>query len=130
MAEQIFGVTLRLSTCKTCGEIALDGNHELAIAALEAQFMDAGGTSAQLADEVRRRRIEFHPFVPKEIPVRWVGEQHVNEDLGYIPSFADWARAIELAPWMVRSRKLSLELDLKRELRLVPVPSEKEDANV
>ena len=28
------------------------------------------------------------------IPVRWIGEQHVREDLGRIPSFADWARAI------------------------------------
>jgi hypothetical protein len=28
------------------------------------------------------------------IPTRWVGEQHVMEDLGRIPSFADWARAI------------------------------------
>ncbi len=26
------------------------------------------------------------------IPTRWVGEQHVTEDLGFIPSFADWAR--------------------------------------
>src|SRR5687768_16776340 len=27
------------------------------------------------------------------IPTRWVGEQHVREDLGRIPSFADWVRA-------------------------------------
>jgi hypothetical protein len=26
------------------------------------------------------------------IPTRWIGEQHVREDLGRIPSFADWAR--------------------------------------
>ena len=24
------------------------------------------------------------------IPTRWVGEQHIAEDLGFIPSFADW----------------------------------------
>ena len=28
------------------------------------------------------------------IPTRWVGEQHVQQDLGFIPSFADWMRAI------------------------------------
>src|SRR5262249_30346209 len=28
------------------------------------------------------------------IPTRWVGEQHVKDDLGFIPSFADWMRAI------------------------------------
>ena len=28
------------------------------------------------------------------IPTRWIGEQHVQEDLGFIPSFADWVKAI------------------------------------
>jgi hypothetical protein len=27
------------------------------------------------------------------IPTRWVGEQHVQQDLGFIPSLADWMRA-------------------------------------
>jgi putative transposase len=31
------------------------------------------------------------------IPTRWVGEQHVREDLGFIPGFADWARSIRVA---------------------------------
>lgn len=43
------------------------------------------------------------------IPTRWVGEQHVREDLGRIPSFADWVRAIRPEPWMGRATKLSLE---------------------
>jgi hypothetical protein len=34
------------------------------------------------------------------IPTRWVGEQHVREDLGFIPSFADWVKAIRPEPWM------------------------------
>jgi hypothetical protein len=34
------------------------------------------------------------------IPVRWVGEQHVREDLGFIPSFADWAKTIRPVSWM------------------------------
>ena len=38
------------------------------------------------------------------IPTRWVGEQHVKEDLGRIPSFADWARAIRPEAWMGRSQ--------------------------
>lgn len=44
------------------------------------------------------------------IPTRWVGEQHVKEDLGCIPSLADWLRCIRPQPWMSRSRKLSIEL--------------------
>ncbi len=43
------------------------------------------------------------------IPTRWVGEQHVREDLGRIPSFADWVRAIRPEPWMGRATTLSLE---------------------
>lgn len=41
------------------------------------------------------------------IPTRWIGEQHVLEDLGIIPSFADWARCIRPEPWMGRSNRLS-----------------------
>jgi hypothetical protein len=43
------------------------------------------------------------------IPVRWIGEQHVREDLGRIPSFADWVRAIRPEPWMGRATTLGIE---------------------
>lgn len=46
----------------------------------------------------------------KKIPTRWVGEQHVQEDLGCIPSLADWVMKIAPEPWMNRARKLSREL--------------------
>jgi hypothetical protein len=36
------------------------------------------------------------------VPVRLIGEQHVREDLGSIPSFADWARLIAPRAWMLR----------------------------
>ena len=38
------------------------------------------------------------------IPTRWIGEQHVREDLGFIPSFADWAREIRRKRWMGRTQ--------------------------
>ena len=38
------------------------------------------------------------------MPTRLIGEQHVREDLGFIPSFADWVRAIRPEPWMGRSQ--------------------------
>jgi len=38
----------------------------------------------------------------REVPVRWIGEQHVREDFGHIPSFVDWVRAIKPEPWMGR----------------------------
>jgi hypothetical protein len=45
------------------------------------------------------------------IPVRWIGEQHVREDLGFIPSFADWVRAVRPEPWMGRKQNLEGELE-------------------
>ena len=36
------------------------------------------------------------------VPVRLIGEQHVREDLGTIPSFADWGRLITPQAWMLR----------------------------
>lgn len=37
------------------------------------------------------------------VSVLAVGEQHMVEDLGWIPSFSDWAQHIEPLPWMSRS---------------------------
>ena len=36
------------------------------------------------------------------VPVRIIAEQHIAEDLGRIPSFADWVRCIRPEPWMGR----------------------------
>src|SRR5437016_1525416 len=38
----------------------------------------------------------------REVPVRQLGEQHVLEDLGRIPTAADWLREIRVQPWMLR----------------------------
>ncbi|MEK8121628.1 hypothetical protein WOB59_00465 [Methylocystis sp. IM4] len=40
----------------------------------------------------------------RKVPVRLIGEQHVIEDLGFIPSLSDWVRCIRPQPWMGRSR--------------------------
>lgn len=45
------------------------------------------------------------------VPVRYIGEQHVREDLGFIPSATDWLKQIQAAPWMVRGT-----VNLEREL--------------
>ena len=42
----------------------------------------------------------------KVVPVRLIGEQHVIEDLGFIPSFADWGRLIQPHTWMLKGRQL------------------------
>ena len=39
----------------------------------------------------------------RDIPVRWIGEQHIREDCqGRIPSMADWLRRIQPEPWMAQ----------------------------
>lgn len=37
------------------------------------------------------------------VPIRQIAEQHIIEDLGRIPSFADWVRCIRPEPWMGRT---------------------------
>ena len=34
------------------------------------------------------------------IPVRWIGEQHVKEDCGFIPTMQDWFCNIKMQRWM------------------------------
>ena len=47
----------------------------------------------------------------RTIPVRWIAEQHVTEDLGFVPSVSQWLSRVEPEPWMARSRRLSRELE-------------------
>ena len=43
----------------------------------------------------------------KQVPVRYIGEQHVMEDCGgKIPSIADWLSRIRPEPWMARATKI------------------------
>jgi len=45
------------------------------------------------------------------VPVRLIGEQHVKEDLGFIPSFVDWVRCIRPEPWMGRAARLDQDVE-------------------
>lgn len=83
--EAHFGPTIELSTCAKCG--------------------DEKSEHYEYGDE------DLHVFTPKLIPTRWIGEQHVQEDLGFIPHAAQYLERITAEPWMNRSRKLSRELE-------------------
>ena len=83
--------------------------------------------SKQIAADFRHRALRHHAEgifmleklfgVPvtissgRVVPVRLIGEQHVREDLGFIPSFADWMRAIRPEPWMGRAQRIDREVD-------------------
>ena len=42
--------------------------------------------------------------------MRDVAEQHVLEDLGWIPSLSDWLREMPPQPWMAGARKLPVQV--------------------
>jgi hypothetical protein len=39
----------------------------------------------------------------RDVPVRLVGEQHVKDDLGWIPTVKDWLGNLQVQPWMTRT---------------------------
>lgn len=41
----------------------------------------------------------------RQVPVRFIGEQHVIEDLGRIPTLADWLMGIAPQSWMFGERR-------------------------
>lgn len=86
--ERWFGPVIQISTCRICGQDSEHKNHRPGLLIR--------------AD---------HEFLPKQVPTRWIGEQHVQEDLGKIPILADWLLAIAPEPWMNHSRRLSRELE-------------------
>ena len=55
----------------------------------------------------------------KKVPVRFIGEQHVKEDLGFIPTVADFLRRINVEPWMMGNRgfKAPREFDKEKEVQ-------------
>lgn len=39
------------------------------------------------------------------VPTKWIGEQHVMEDIGRIPVASDWLRNLTRQPWMTTETK-------------------------
>lgn len=56
------------------------------------------------------REAELRP-ANKERLFDALGEQHVREDVGFIPSFTDWVKAIRPEPWMGRTEKIEALVD-------------------
>ena len=52
----------------------------------------------------------------KKIPTRWIGEQHLMEDFGFVPTPADWMKTIKPGAWMLRGAKSAKELGLAQAL--------------
>ena len=50
--------------------------------------------------------------VGRDVPVRFIGEQHVIEDLGRIPTVADWLGRIQPEPWMLARDRVATEKEV------------------
>jgi len=48
----------------------------------------------------------------KEVPVRSIAEQHIREDLGFLPSIQDWFKEIKPQAWMA-STKRNVKMNLR-----------------
>lgn len=49
----------------------------------------------------------------KVVPVRYIGEQHVKEDCGFIPTIQDWFKNIKPEKWMGQ-QPVNLEKELDK----------------
>jgi hypothetical protein len=47
----------------------------------------------------------------RKVPTRFIGEQHVIEDLGRIPSVSDWLCEMPIKPWMGRNSQLEVRVE-------------------
>lgn len=63
----------------------------------------------------------------REIPVRFIGEQHVREDCRCIPTVADWLKNLPIEPWMVNGVILP---DLERDPDQVTIDRWRQDVAV
>jgi len=46
----------------------------------------------------------------RQVPVKKIGERHVTEDLGFVPSLSDWVRSLRLQPWMMKPKRTRVVL--------------------
>jgi hypothetical protein len=68
-------------------------------------------TGVWLCQEVFGRTIAVaHKHGTVEIPVRLVAERHILEDLGWLPSPADYIAGMPISPWMSGAQRKELPL--------------------
>ena len=46
----------------------------------------------------------------KKVPVKTIGEQHIIEDCGYIPSVSDWLVNLQPKRFMMDAKKLERQV--------------------
>ena len=69
------------------------------------QFLFDGLVLKEKEFRVALKEFDFIKYDGKVVAVRLIAEQHIREDLGWIPSFQDWAVQIRATKWMIRGYK-------------------------
>lgn len=104
LCERIFGVTIDVTIGYTVVDDPKDKVYkEKGDAAFRARDLHNLPPTAAFEQFVVRNT--------KKVPTRWVGEQHVREDLGRVPEASEWLKRIAIEPWMNDARRLSRELE-------------------
>lgn len=55
----------------------------------------------------------------RKVPVRLIGEQHVLEDFGFIPTVSQFLGKIKIEPWMIGNKNFEESEENKKEESLV-----------
>jgi len=70
---------------------------------------------------IYQSKIEFGEYITiihndeeKKIPTSQIGEQHIIEDIGFIPTLDDWIKLIPIQSWMKQGRRVTNRLDIIR----------------
>lgn len=62
------------------------------------------GFGMQLAVQVFGQTIKV-PGVPKPVPVRDIVQEHILQDLGFVPTIKDWLKHVSYQGWMLKATK-------------------------
>ena len=49
----------------------------------------------------------------RTVPTRYIGEDHIREDLSFIPSMKDWFEKIDMQKWMLMTMQIPSETNDK-----------------
>lgn len=96
-------------------------HHSLGIMLCEQVFGNTITITNQQKKDGSENGNSYGGWITKTIPVRWVAEQHVLEDMGKIPTPNDFWELMPLQHWMIgKARRLSEEIteqEIPNELR-------------
>ena len=109
IAEQVFGAYIRVKTRARKEKKDLSEEREeitMTISALENLEPNQTNLSILMSLQKKLQDIVMREnFHTKSIPVRWIGEQHMKEDFGFVPTPADWTKSLKemkgLESWML-----------------------------